>query len=133
MDAGIFGIGIWELALVFILLLVVAGPQRMIRWAYIIGRYTSKIQGEFQKAVAAFKQEIEASGLNDVTRDLPRPPKQFDAVAEAKKLINPEPNPPVANTTTASTPATNSPANGPEPSSPSADQSESKYDAWQVK
>jgi hypothetical protein len=74
--------------------------------------------------MAAFKQEIEATGLSEVTKDMPKMPGRFDAVAEAKKLINPE-SPTAPAEPTASNPSSTA--------APSTDTPETKYDAWQPK
>lgn len=37
----ILGIGGWELVAIIIIMLVVAGPKRMIQWSYTAGKYVA--------------------------------------------------------------------------------------------
>lgn len=88
---NILGIGIPEIIVIFIIMLVVAGPKRMIEWAYHIGRYTAKIRAMYQETMEAFQKELNASGLDDVTKDLSNlRSNSFDIVSEASKIINTE-------------------------------------------
>jgi sec-independent protein translocase protein TatB len=80
------GIGPGEILVIFVIMLVVAGPKRMIEWAYHIGRYTSKMRAMFQEAMDAFNRELNVSEL---TKDLPSIPKSsFDILKEADQVIN---------------------------------------------
>jgi Sec-independent protein translocase protein TatA len=93
---NILGVGPAEIIVVFIIMLAVAGPKRMVQWAYQIGRYTAQLRAMFQETMNAVQKELAASGL-DVTKDLPSIPKSFDIVSEAAKVINSE----VSSTTSA--------------------------------
>jgi len=83
------GVGVWEVIVVFILMLVVAGPKRMAVWAYEVGKYVRKIRGVMQETMDAFNREIEAAGL-DIQKDIPSIPQKFDVVGEVNKLISGE-------------------------------------------
>ncbi len=68
----ILGIGTPELIAIFIGMLVIAGPQRMIRWAYTLGQYAGKLQGWWREAAAALQQEVDTSGANiTIPKDIP--------------------------------------------------------------
>lgn len=66
---NLFGIGPAELAIIFAIMLVVAGPKRMLQWAYVAGRQISRLRRMWEEAMAAIKQELEDSGVDpEVTR-----------------------------------------------------------------
>ena len=68
----ILGIGMPELIAILIGMLVIAGPQRMFRWAYTLGRYAGKLQGWWREAASALQQEMDASGVNvTIPKDIP--------------------------------------------------------------
>jgi Sec-independent protein translocase protein TatA len=62
----LFGIGGTELIAILIIMLVVAGPKRMIRWAYILGQYTAKIRSMWAETMAVVQKEFDAAGM-DIT------------------------------------------------------------------
>jgi Sec-independent protein translocase protein TatA len=68
----IFGIGGGELLAILIIMLVVAGPKRMVRWAYVLGQYTAKLRGMWAETMAYVEKEFREAGM-DVTlpRDIP--------------------------------------------------------------
>lgn len=68
----LFGIGMAELIAIFIIMLVVAGPKRMIAWAYIIGQYTAKARGMWREVMTQVQKEIDAAGVDiEVPKDIP--------------------------------------------------------------
>src|SRR5258708_32354801 len=86
---NILGVGPGELAVVFIIMLVVAGPKRMVQWASPTGRYTAELRAMFQETLNAVQKELAESGL-DIRKDLPNiPTGRIDFVREASKIINP--------------------------------------------
>ncbi len=60
---NIFGIGTSELILIFLLMLMVAGPKRMIAWAYVAGTYVAKLRKLWQEASAVIKKELAEAGV----------------------------------------------------------------------
>jgi Sec-independent protein translocase protein TatA len=146
-----FGIGLPEAVLIVIVMLVVAGPKRMIRWSYFAGRYIAAARNMFQEAVRAFQREIDMEGvLNDVPK-LPKPGQKFDIVKEADKLIRTEIGDPKASAK--AEPKTASTVNPPNPgqtaaqnvvsnnlkanrtpnSTPDTTDDSPRYDAWTSK
>lgn len=148
-----FGIGAGELILIFILLFTVAGPKRMIQWAYVLGKYVAQFRRMFDETMGAIKKELQVEDL-DISKDLKIPNTRYDVVREANKFINDEVNRPVmkgsANASTAAKPAavtddaqpdapigpslppTDAPPSQPPaaPANDGADGENSRYDAW---
>jgi Sec-independent protein translocase protein TatA len=67
----ILGIGGAELIAILIIMLVVAGPKRMIQWAYIMGKYTAKARAMWTESMAYLQKEFDAAGLD---MELPKEP-----------------------------------------------------------
>lgn len=61
---NVFGIGGWELVLVLIIMLVVAGPKRMAQWAYTLGRWTAKLRVMWEEVAEQLQAELQESGIN---------------------------------------------------------------------
>lgn len=60
----IFGIGGAELAAILIIMLIVAGPKRMIQWAYVLGQYTAKARSMWSDVMDNVQREIDAVGVD---------------------------------------------------------------------
>ncbi|MBL8145865.1 MAG: twin-arginine translocase TatA/TatE family subunit [Anaerolineae bacterium] len=60
----ILGIGGWEIVLIFILLLIVAGPKRMIAWSYTLGRYLAVFRNMWAETAAALQKELRQAGVD---------------------------------------------------------------------
>jgi len=45
-------------------MLIVAGPKRMIQWAYILGQYTAKLRRMWEETVDYLQQEIDEAGVD---------------------------------------------------------------------
>ncbi len=67
----IFGVGGTELIAILIIMLVVAGPKRMIQWAYILGTYTAKLRAMWAETMTYVEKEFKQAGM-DV--ELPKTP-----------------------------------------------------------
>ncbi len=77
-----------DMLIILIIMLVVAGPKRMIQWAYTLGRYTAQIRVMLQETMNAVQKEIDEAGL-DIRKDLPTIPSgRFDLMSEVAKVIN---------------------------------------------
>lgn len=69
---NIFGVGGMELALILIIMLIVAGPKRMIQWAYVVGTYTAKLRRMWEETVDLIQKEVDDAGLDiQVPKELP--------------------------------------------------------------
>ncbi len=59
-----FGIGGTELVLIVLIMLIVAGPKRMIQWAYVLGVWVGKARTMWQQAVDVLQKEMDEAGVN---------------------------------------------------------------------
>lgn len=151
MDFNILGVGVPELILIFLLMITIAGPKRMIKWAYELGKYTAKFRAMFQETMDAFKRELDANDL-DLSKDVKElsklassvstPLPRFDIVKEANKVVNESDKSSAksaestksassADSTSNSTDAAASNSNSNSDSTVSDDQP--RYDSWQPK
>ncbi len=60
----LFGIGGTEMVAIFIIMLVVAGPKRMIQWAYVLGQYTAKARVMWDGVMANVQREMDEAGMD---------------------------------------------------------------------
>jgi Sec-independent protein translocase protein TatA len=68
----ILGVGTPELIAILIIMLVVAGPKRMIQWAYLLGQYTAKMRKMWAEAMTYMQKELEAAGVDvELPKDIP--------------------------------------------------------------
>ena len=68
MNFNILGIGPWQIIIVLLVMLIVAGPKRMVLWAYQAGRYVAMFRKMFDETMSAFQKEMQESGI-DLTKD----------------------------------------------------------------
>ena len=59
-----FGVGGWELMLILLIALIVAGPKRMLEWAYYAGRALGKLRVMWSQVMEAIQQELDESGVD---------------------------------------------------------------------
>lgn len=70
---NIFGLGLWELALIVIIMLVVAGPQRMLQWAYHAGKLMARARELWSQLMLSVQQELDDAGVDvELPKDLNR-------------------------------------------------------------
>jgi Sec-independent protein translocase protein TatA len=80
---NIFGIGITELLIILLIMLVVAGPRRMIRWAYVAGVYSAKLRRMWLQTVDVLQREVDDAGLDvKIPREMPTRQNITRTVAE---------------------------------------------------
>ena len=58
---NIFGVGTFELLIIILIMLLVAGPKRMMQWAVILGRYVGKFRRMWSETVDLLQQELDAA------------------------------------------------------------------------
>ncbi len=69
---NIFGVGGAELVLIFVIMLVVAGPKRMLRWAYVFGQFVGKLRTIWDNVMEIIQAEVDAAGMDvEIPRELP--------------------------------------------------------------
>ena len=79
---NIFGIGGWELVAILLIMLMVAGPERMIRWAYQLGRYAAYFRRMWAETMKVLQE-----GLNDAGIDVELP-KEVPTRGQINREIN---------------------------------------------
>ncbi len=136
---NILGIGPAELIVILVIMFVVAGPKRMVAWAYILGQYVAKFRAYFDETMRAVRKEFEDAQI-DLPKTMPPivPGKRFDILQEANKLINAELDKSSQATPAApGTPVQPPPAAVPDAPSENAPQADNKpgdekprYDSW---
>lgn len=68
----ILGIGGAELLAIFIIMLIVAGPKRMIQWAYVLGQYTAKARAMWAETMSYVQKELKEAGMDvELPKDIP--------------------------------------------------------------
>jgi Sec-independent protein translocase protein TatA len=69
---NIFGVGGMEFALIIVIMLVVAGPKRMVKWMYILGKYTAKARAMWDETVSYLQKEFDDAGVDvQIPREIP--------------------------------------------------------------
>lgn len=69
---NILGVGGWELALILLIMLIVAGPKRMARWAYVMGTYVAKFRSMWSETVDVLQKEFDDAGVGiQIPKDIP--------------------------------------------------------------
>jgi Sec-independent protein translocase protein TatA len=61
---NILGVGTWEFVVVILIMLIVAGPKRMIHWMYILGRYVGKLRIMWSETVEIIQKEFDDAGFD---------------------------------------------------------------------
>lgn len=61
---NILGMGVAELILVMIIALIVAGPQRLARWAYVLGRLMGQAREMWSRMMEGVQKEFDDAGLD---------------------------------------------------------------------
>ena len=70
---GLGGIGGWELVLVAIIVMVVMGPERMVKHAFQLGRWARQVSSYWKEGTSAFREQLrELETEAQVATDLPK-------------------------------------------------------------
>ncbi len=68
----ILGVGGWELVAIFLIMLVVAGPKRMISWSYTLGKYVAQLRHMWAETAEMLQKEFDEAGVDvRVPKDIP--------------------------------------------------------------
>ncbi|MBN1967660.1 MAG: hypothetical protein JW910_23590 [Anaerolineae bacterium] len=75
---NILGIGPAELVIIIVVMLIFAGPKRMVQWAYVAGQYVAQLRQMWQETSAVIRKELEQAGLepeliDSLQRDITNP------------------------------------------------------------
>lgn len=69
---NILGVGGWELLAILIIMLVVAGPKRMLQWSYILGKYLGYMRVMWRDMMQSLQKEFDQAGVDlQVPKDIP--------------------------------------------------------------
>jgi Sec-independent protein translocase protein TatA len=86
---NIFGMGTAELLVIVLIMLIVAGPKRMITWAYIAGQYLAKLRDMWGQMVELLQKEFDDAGVDvKVPKDLPTRGNINRAARDAMKPLS---------------------------------------------
>jgi len=81
---NIFGVGGWELLLIVLIALIVAGPKRIAVWAYQVGLWSAKLQDLWSEFAATLQAEMDEAGVNV---EIPkRPPTREELTRSVQKF-----------------------------------------------
>lgn len=61
---NVFGVGAWELVAILLIMLVFAGPKRMIHWSYVLGKHVAKFRKIWSETVDLVQKEFDDAGLD---------------------------------------------------------------------
>lgn len=83
----IFGVGGVEFLLIIIIAMVVAGPKRVVQWAYYAGKFFARVRKIWGEMMMVIQKEINAAGV-DV--ELPKtPPTRQNISQTTRNLMKP--------------------------------------------
>lgn len=69
---NILGVGTAELVVILLIMIVVAGPKRMLQWAYWMGVYFGKARRIFAQMMTLVQEEIKQAGVEvTLPKELP--------------------------------------------------------------
>ncbi len=66
------GIGGWEIVAILLIMLIFAGPKRMLQWSYTLGKWVAVARTMWSQTAEQLEHELHESGVDiDVPRELP--------------------------------------------------------------
>lgn len=85
---NIFGVGGPELIAILIIMLVIAGPKRMIHWSYLLGQYVAKFRVIWSQTVDLVQKEFDDAGVGiQLPKTPPSRSSMNKAISEAIKPV----------------------------------------------
>src|SRR5258707_3905408 len=99
------GTGIGQIIFILIIMLIVAGPKRMMQWAYILGQYLAKFRAIYADTITVINKELQSTGIELPKDPAMLKPKMFDVVTEAGQVLSGTAAAPAAQNTQPTTPA----------------------------
>lgn len=83
---NILGVGAAELVAVLLIMLVFAGPKRMIHWSYVLGQHVAKFRKIWSETVDLVQKEFDEAGVDiKLPKEPPTRKNVNQSVAEAMK------------------------------------------------
>lgn len=83
----LFGIGAWELVAILLVMLVVAGPKRMIAWSYKLGQYVAVMRKMWGETAQMLQKELDDAGVDFKVPT--QPPTRGSLQKEIGRAISP--------------------------------------------
>ena len=69
---NVLGVGGTELLIVLLIMLVIAGPKRMIHWSYVLGQHLAKFRRMWSETVDIVQKEFDEAGVGiQLPKDVP--------------------------------------------------------------
>ncbi len=88
---NILGVGAWEFVAILLIMLVFAGPKRMIHWSYVLGQHVARFRKIWAETVDIVQKEFDDAGV-DIKLPKEPPTRQNlnrSIAAAAKPLTKP--------------------------------------------
>lgn len=83
---NILGVGAWELVAILLIMLVFAGPKRMIHWSYVLGQHVAKFRKIWSETVDMVQKEFDEAGVDiKLPKEPPTRKSLNSAVTDAVK------------------------------------------------
>lgn len=83
----LFGVGAWELIAILLVMLLVAGPKRMIQWSYKLGQYVGVMRKMWGETAAMLQKELDDAGVD--IKVPTEPPTRGSIRKEFERAISP--------------------------------------------
>ena len=85
---NVFGVGGPELIAILIIMLVFAGPKRMIHWSYLLGQYLAKFRAMWSQTVDLVQKEFDDAGVGiQLPKEPPTRKNMNQAIADVMKPV----------------------------------------------
>ena len=85
---NVFGVGGPELIAILIIMLVFAGPKRMIHWSYLLGQYLAKFRAMWSQTVDLVQKEFDDAGVGiQLPKEPPTRKNMNRAIADVMKPV----------------------------------------------
>jgi sec-independent protein translocase protein TatB len=82
----LFGIGGMELLLILLIMVMVAGPKRMIAWSYTLGKYVATLRRMWGEAAGMIQKELDQAGVDF---KVPKEPTRENFAREVSRALTP--------------------------------------------
>lgn len=85
---NLFGVGGPELIAILIIMLVFAGPKRMIHWSYLLGQYLAKFRAMWSQTVDLVQKEFDDAGVGiQLPKEPPTRKNMNKAIADVMEPV----------------------------------------------
>ena len=85
---NIFGVGGAELIAILVIMLMFAGPKRMIHWSYVLGQYVAKFRVIWSQTVDLVQKEFDEAGVDiKLPKEPPTRQNLNQAIGDAIKPV----------------------------------------------